>query len=73
MTEKHLRDAALPRPFEMAAVVLSVLIYVFFLPSEGHDLAVRFLCLIFGAGSLAIYNDYRRRARAKAKTKSWTE
>lgn len=64
MTSRQFREDAVPRPLEMAAVVLCVIIFVFWLPVQGdHDVAVRILCFFLGAGSLAIFNDYRRRAR----------
>lgn len=66
MSSKQFREDAVPRPLEMAAVVLCVIIFVFYLPVQGgHDLAARALCFALGAGSLAIFNDYRRRARAR--------
>lgn len=65
MTSRQFREDAMPRPLEMAAVGLAVGLFVFFLPVQGKDLAARFLCFLLGAGFLATFNDYRRRARTK--------
>lgn len=65
MTGRQFREDAAPRPFEMAVIILAVLIFVFFLPAQGRDFAPRALCFGIGAGSLAIFNEYRRRARVK--------
>lgn len=65
MTGRQFREDAMPRPLEMAAVGVVVALFVFLLPVQGTDLPARFLCFLLGAGSLAVINDYRRRARVK--------
>lgn len=70
MTNRQFREDAMPRPLEMAAVGVVVGWFVFLLPVQGADLAARFLCFLLGAGTLAIINDYRRRARKQIERKT---